>query len=153
MAAEQAVPADAGSITDEMLQQKLALILPADAVATFMGIWAGTGQIKVEVNNVPPSAALDPASVANFPELALSYDQVRQAQILTYRGALSDAHVTELQAANSSPMLGQLLAKVTAVEGALFNSFLSPFMAEQDFQQLLVPSSGRAAAFAAKLFP
>lgn len=151
--AAQTPPTDPSGLTDEILQQKIALVLPADAAAMFMGLWTGTIKQTVTVPGVQPAAQLNPATFAAYPQMALRYDPVTQAQSLTYVGALTDAQSTALLSANPAPLFATLIGKVQAAQQAFFDKALSPFLTPADFQLMLTPAATRAAAIGAKLFP
>jgi hypothetical protein len=138
---EQALPFDPTSLTDDLLQQKLGLVLPADAVATFMGMWTGTLQSSALQPGVPPADQLDPKAFQHTPAVSLSYDAVLQAQRLTYRGVLLDDESSRLQAANHSPVLAALLASVLAQQKAFYDKHLSAFMQPADYQSIFGPLS------------
>jgi len=151
--AAQAPPADPSGFTDEVLQQKIALVVPEDAAAMFMGLWTGSIKQSVSVPGVQPAAQLNPATYAAFPQLVLRYDPVTQAQGLTYLGALTDTQATALLSANSAPLFATLIGKVQAGQQAFFDRALSPFLTPADFQLMLAPAATRTAALGAKLFP
>jgi len=136
---EQALPADLSSLTDDLLQQRLALVLPSDAVTTFMGMWNGTVQYDVVQVGVPPANQLDPAAFVQVPNLTLKYDPVLQAQNLSFRGALTGAQSTQLQAGNASPVFAALLASVQAQEQSFYDKNLSAFLSAKDYQDLFTP--------------
>ena len=133
---DQAVPMDTGGLTDEMLQQKLALVLPSDAVTTFMGMWTGAVQYEVVQGDVPPASKLDPIAYASVPAIRLIYDEVLQAQRLSFRGVLTDEQVKQLEPTQPPPLFSALLAKVQAVEREFYESFLSPFLSPKDYQEV-----------------
>jgi Neuraminidase-like domain/Salmonella virulence plasmid 28.1kDa A protein len=136
---EQAIPSDASTLTDDLLQQKLSLVLSSAAVTTFMGMWNGTIQYNVVQPNVPPGGQLDPAAFAAIPAIHVTYDPVLQAQRLTYSGFLTDTQVAALQRSNPSPLLANLLSQVTASATDYYNKYLSPFLSVQDFKSLFAP--------------
>lgn len=151
--AAQALPADLGTLSSDILQQKVALIMSANDTTTFMGLWNGTLKQQVAVAGIAPASALDPKTVSAFPELTLAYDPVTQSQGLTCIGGLADQRATQMQAANTSPSFAALIARVLAAQKAFFDRALSPFLSSNDFQQILSGADGRLAALAAKLFP
>ncbi|MGA2704759.1 MAG: neuraminidase-like domain-containing protein [Isosphaeraceae bacterium] len=136
---DQALPIDPTSLTDDLLQQKLALVLPADAVATFMGMWTGTVQTSAQQPGVPPANQLDANAFKQTPAVSVSYDAVLQAQRLTYTGVLLDAQSTQLQAANPSPLLAALVAGVLAQQKAFYDKYLSAFLQPADYQSVFAP--------------
>jgi hypothetical protein len=163
---DQAVPSDASVLTDDLLQQKLSLVLSPEAVTTFIGMWNGTAQYEAVQPNVLPDNQLAPAALATVPAMSVSYDPVLQAQRLTYRGLLTDAQASALEAANPSPLLANLLSQVSAAAKDYYSKYLSPFLSMQDFQDLFAPMPAgstdaerqaaileRRARLASQLFP
>ncbi len=136
---DQALPADPTRLTDDLLQQKLALVLPADAVATFMGMWTGTVQTSALQSGVPPANQLDANAFKETPAVSVTYDAVLQAQRLTYQGVLLDAQSAPLQAANPSPLVAALVAGVLAQQQAFHDKYLSAFLQPADYQSTFAP--------------
>jgi hypothetical protein len=136
---EQALPADLSSLTDELLQQRLALILTADAVTTFMGMWKGTMQYDAVQTGVAPASQLDPKVFAQTPAVTLTYDAVLQAQKLSFRGTLTDAQYAQLQTVGASPIFAALLASVQAQGKTFYDTYLSNFLSAKDYQDLFAP--------------
>lgn len=118
--AEHAVPADPASLTDDQLQQKLALVLPPELLASFFGTITGTMEYGVILENVQPADKLDPKAFVSEPTIRVSYDAVRRTQQLTYRGLLLDAKKAQLKVANSSAVLANLLDAVQNQAFAFF---------------------------------
>jgi hypothetical protein len=136
---EQALPADLTSLTDELLQQRLALVLPSDAVTTFMGMWNGTVQHDVVQPGVAPVNQIDPTAFAQVPSLTLTYDPVLQAQKLSFRGTLTNAQSAQLQTVNTSPVFAALLAAVKVQQQSFYDKNLSNFLSTKDYQDLFAP--------------
>jgi hypothetical protein len=134
-----AVPADGSSLTDELLQQKAALVLPSDAATVFSAMWNGTIQYNAAQQGTAQANALDPTALAQMTNLTVSYDPVLQAQKLVYTGVLTDAQLAQLQAANASPLLASLLTQVKAQESDFLSRYLSGFLSAADFQNLFTP--------------
>jgi hypothetical protein len=103
--AEHAVPDDPSALSDEILQQKLGLVLPAGVVTTFLAMLNGTVEYtavpsRVAPARVVPADSLPPAAFANQPAIrAVTYNSTRQEQRLTFRGVLFDAQKNALKAA------------------------------------------------------
>lgn len=110
--AEHAVPTDPLAFTDELLQQKLALVFPPDVVATFLGMWQGTVEYRTAKRAVAPADALKPEAFADEPAIIVRYDQVTHIQTLTYRGVLNDAERARLMAKYSTKPAGVLLTEL-----------------------------------------
>jgi hypothetical protein len=160
LAAEHAIPADASTLTDDLLQQKLSLVLPGDAVTAFVGMWNATIQYDVMQSNVQSSNKLDPAAFASFPAITVTYDTVLQAQKLSYRGVLTDAQAAAIQKPNASPLLANLLKMVSTSVKNFYSKYLSSFLSSDSFQSLFdsatldpAKTSSRRGALAQQLFP
>lgn len=138
--AEHAVPADPASLTDDKLQQKLALVMASDVVQKFFGMWTGTVEYEARVENVDPANKLDPKTFANVSAIRVSYDAKTKIQRLTYRGVLTDTEKTVLKKTFSSKVLADLLDKVQkrakAKAKEFFDKYLSGFLAAADFDLL-----------------
>jgi hypothetical protein len=134
-----AVPADASTLSDELLQQKAALVLPASAASTFAAMWSGTVEYDAAQQGTAQANALDPTAFAQMSDLTVSYDAVLQAQKLAYHGVLTDARLAQLQAANASSLLASLLAQVKAQQSDFLTKYLSGFLSAADFQNLFTP--------------
>ncbi|MFL6201533.1 MAG: neuraminidase-like domain-containing protein [Thermoanaerobaculia bacterium] len=126
---EQAVPA---SLTDDLLRQRLALVMTPEALAAFAGALGGTadaaslgGQIesllaslidtteyRAALAAVQPSDKLDPDQLADEPALRVAYDEARKIQRLTWRGLLPDSRKQALDDAVDSTVLAELLDSV-----------------------------------------
>jgi hypothetical protein len=160
LAVENTVPADASTLTDDLLQQKLSLVLPGNAVTAFMGMWNSTIQYDVTQPNVPPTGKLDPAAFSAFPAITITYDSVLQAQRLSYRGVLTDTQAATLQQANSSPLFTGLLKMVSDSAKNFQTTYLSSFLTPDSFQSLFglptqdaTQNANRRATLAKQLFP
>ncbi|WP_068819221.1 neuraminidase-like domain-containing protein [Phormidesmis priestleyi] len=138
---EHAVPADPASISDDVLQQKLALVLPPDVVTTFMSMWTGTIEYQANQANVLPADQLDAGAIAD-PRIRVTYDpSARQLQRLTFRGVLLDEQKAQLTTANPSPLLATLLNAVQLQAKAFFEKYFVSFLTASDFTLLftLIP--------------
>lgn len=133
------VPTTASRLTDDFLRQKLALALPSDAVDTFFAMWTGTITCTVVQNNVVPADQLHPSDYTGEPEIQVSYDAVRQAQQLTFRGVLFDTQRAQIELTHASPVLAGLLNQVEALAQTYFVSYLQPFLNASDFTTLFTP--------------
>lgn len=137
--ANNAVPSAASSLTDDFLRQKLALALPSNVVDTLFNMWNGTITYSVSQNNVAPGNQLKAADLAQEPEIQVSYDAVRQAQLLTFHGVLFDPQKAQIKAAHPSPVLSALLDQVEQQGQTFYASYLQPFLATNAFTQLFTP--------------
>ncbi|MCI0721217.1 MAG: peptidoglycan-binding protein [Acidobacteria bacterium] len=131
---EHAVPDDPAAFTDGTLRQKLALALPADVAETFLAMWVGTREYEaVYPNPVIPANKLNPETFSQEPAIRVSYNEARQEQRLTVRGALSDARKAELKATFPSPMVGSLLDAAQDQAKAFFKKHFERLVAEEPF--------------------
>jgi GH18 family chitinase len=119
-----AAPADPLAFTDNIIRQKLALVFGSDVVQTFMGMWTGTIQYTAVQTGVPPANQLNPATLTQFPAIQVSYDQVRNAQQLTFTGVLLDIQKNQIEAANNSPVLASLLNSIQGQAQIFFQKYL-----------------------------
>src|SRR5262249_10320358 len=95
---EHAVPDDPATFTDEVLQQKLALVLSSDVAETFYAMWAGTKEFEaIYPDPVASSNRLNPEMFATEPAIRVSYDAVRQVQRLAFWGVLVDSLKAQLK--------------------------------------------------------
>lgn len=138
VATDNAVP-DAAALTDDLLREKLSLVLTADVVETFLAMMAGTVQYEASVGGVAPGSAIDPATLAGEPALTPIYDAVRNAQDLVYRGVLVATEKTRLETAHPGALLAQLLDGVEAQAHAFFDKYLAAFLQPADFDLLFTP--------------
>ena len=87
---EHAIPEDLGTLTDDILRQKLSLILPADVAETFLGMLTGTISYEVyealdtEDEKLDPEAFRDEPAISVEDEYDESLEELRQK--LIYRG-------------------------------------------------------------------
>ncbi len=109
--AEHAVPADPLTFTDEVLRQKLALILPTEVVETFHRMWTGTIEYQAsEEWNKEEKVESDPWPPA--PAVRLYYDTVLE-QVLVHRGVLVEQELERLLDNDSiADLFGGLLRAV-----------------------------------------
>lgn len=133
--AEHAVPDDPGSMSAEVLRQKLGLALPPDVVERFLAMMNGTVEFTATKTGVQPANQLHPAAFADEPSIRqVSYNATRQEQKLTFRGVLFDAQKNDLKGRLPkpvppnpfvpSPILGDLLDDVQAQARTFFTKHL-----------------------------
>lgn len=158
--AEHVVPDDPGAFSDEVLRQKLGLVLPAAIADTFVAMLNGTVEYTVSLPNVAPADALDPASLtAERAIRRVEFNGAAQTQRLTFRGVLLETANQELKdtlpmptpgaAHVPSPVLNALLDEVQAQAQAFFDTHLlggpltadtsTGFLAAADFALLFTP--------------
>jgi len=97
--AEHAMPDDPGALTDEVLRQKLGLVLPADVVATFMAMMNGTAEFTAAKTGLDKANELKPATFSDEKRIRyLAYKEVpHKEQKLTFQGVLFNPQRTGLQ--------------------------------------------------------
>ena len=133
--AEHAVPDDPGGLSDEVLRQKLGLVLPANVVATFTAMMNGTAQFTATKSSVATANKFLPVGFAGEPSIReVPYNATRQEQKLTYQGVLFDPEKAALKArlpkpagANPhvpSPLLADLLDNVQQQAQSFFDLHL-----------------------------
>jgi len=155
--AEHAVPDDPSTLTDEVLQQKLGLVLPAGVVTTFLAMVNGTVEYTAVKSSVAQADSLPPAAFANQPAIrAVTYNSTRQEQRLTFRGVLFDAQKNALKAAINPALtsaqrtlFADLLDNLQKQARAFFDLHLrkqsgsqpeSGFLANADYDLLFAPT-------------
>ena len=151
--ASNAVPTDPLTFTDQIITQKLALAFPSDVVQTFMGMWTGTITYAAVLPGVVSGDKLDPAALTQFPAIRVAYDQVTQAQQLTYQGVLLDAEKTTIETANTSTVLASLLTLIQGQAQTFFQHYFQlatigqetiGFLPASDFDLLFAPVPANA---------
>ena len=88
---DNAVPVDPGAMGEDVLRQKLGLVLPPDVVERFLAMMNGTAEFTATKS---PVALANQLHVEGFSDESafreLVYNGARQEQKLTYRGVLLD---------------------------------------------------------------
>jgi len=112
--AEHATPGDATGLTDDLMRQKLALVLPSSVAAAFLGLLTGAVEHEAVENDVQATEKLDAKAFASEPHVRLTYDEVKRTQRLSYRGLLSETKKAQLKVISSSQLLSNLLDAVQA---------------------------------------
>jgi hypothetical protein len=89
--AAHATPADAAMLSDEVLRDKLGLVLEPEVAARLLAYLAGSVDVTVS-QAIPAAAAIDPADLpAGTAVVRTHYDAAQGQQSLTLRGVFSDA--------------------------------------------------------------
>src|SRR5690606_22357707 len=113
--AEHAIPADPSTLTDDILAQKLGLVLPQEVVEHFMAMLNGTIEYTAVETGVTPDDQLTSEPFKNAPGIrTIRYNQDWQEQQLTFRGVLTDKvknHLTD-EVHELPPILAGLLDDV-----------------------------------------
>jgi hypothetical protein len=157
---DQAIPDDPGALSEDMLRQKLGLVLPADVVEHFLALMNGTAETTAALD-VASANKLTPADFGGHPTIrVLPYNGAKGQQSLVLRGDPSEAQRDNLkdrfndklaggQQAVFAKLLDAVLDTVTAKSTEFFDRNLkkqpanvSPtrgFLDKEQFNQLLAP--------------
>lgn len=153
---EHALPDDPSTLNDEVLQQKLGLVLPPDVVTQFMAMLNGTVEFTAVQSGVSQADSLPAEAFAAYPAIReVAYNATRQEQRLTFRGVLFDAQKNALKAAVDPALSGpqqtlfaNLLDDVQKQARAFFDQHLrkqagtppeSGFLENSDYDLLFAP--------------
>jgi hypothetical protein len=136
---EHAVPDDPGTLSEEVLRQKLGLILPADVVERFLAMMNSSGEFNGSVSAILPEDQLHGTSFVGDPSISqMAYNAVSQNQSIVVRGVLFDAQVTALKERfNPTLTVGQqatfakLLDAVKDESGKRSNEFFIKYLEKQ----------------------
>ncbi len=156
--AEHAVPDDSGSITEEVLRQKLGLALTPDVVERFLAMVNGTVEFTASKTGLDLADELKMSTFSDEERIRqLSYKEVPyKEQKLTFQGVLFDAQKTALQTkfapALSAPQklaFAELLGGVLTLAREFFDNQLmkqklrlddeAGFLEDNDFSLLFFP--------------
>ncbi|MBX3629208.1 MAG: hypothetical protein KF908_04695 [Nitrosomonas sp.] len=95
--AEHAVPDDPGTMSDEVLRQKLGLILLANVAATFLAMMEGTAEFTAVQTVTSEDQLYITDFVGESAIVRLTYNAVTGEQTLVFRGVLLDSQKDELK--------------------------------------------------------
>ncbi len=158
--AEHAVPEDAGTMDEEVLRQKLGLVLTPDVVERFLAMMNGTVDFTATKIGVQPENQLKPEGFADEPSIRqVSYNATNQEQKLTFRGVLFDAEKNDLKGRLPkptppnphvpSPVFGELLDDLQLQARVFFDKQLQKqklrldgeagFLDDSNFNKLFEP--------------
>jgi hypothetical protein len=88
---DNAIPADPGAMGDDVLRQKLGLVLPPDVVERFLAMMNSTAEFTATKSPVALANQLKVEGFSDEPAFReVVYNGARQEQKLTYRGVLLD---------------------------------------------------------------
>jgi ABC toxin N-terminal region/Neuraminidase-like domain len=119
---EHAVPDDPGALSDEVLRQKLGLVLPPNVVERLLSMMSGTVEFTI-ARDVASGDQLYPADFVGEPAISrLTYNGASQKQEIVFRGVLFDAQKSELKA--------RFDAKLNSGQKAAFAGLLDAVQAE-----------------------
>jgi len=165
--AEHAVPDDPGALSEEVLLQKLGLVLPPEVVQRLLAMMNGTAEFTATKTEVAPDDQLKPEGFAEEPAIReVRYNAPRQEQKLTFRGVLFEAQKNDLKNRLpepvppnphvASPVFAALLDDIQAQARDFFKKHLrkqapgaqpaSGFLEEKDFELLFAPTSASLSA-------
>lgn len=155
--AEHTVPA-AGGIGDEVLRQKLGLVLAPEVAARFLAMTNAAVEFTATTIGLDPANKLLPETFSGEERIRqLSYKEVPdKEQKLTFRGVLFEDQKTELQTifdalltAPQRPAFAELLGGVQTLAREFFDNQLKKqklrledeagFLEDGDFSQLFLP--------------
>jgi peptidoglycan hydrolase-like protein with peptidoglycan-binding domain len=153
---EHVIPEDPSTFSDEMLKQKLVLVLSADVAEQFLAMLNGTVEYTATKNGVAPANQLDPQVFVNTTVIRqVSYNEPRQEQKLTLIGVLFDDQKNQLKVlhgpalnAGQKAIFAELLDTAQAQASAFFDTHLleqtatvpvSGFLRLTDFDLLFKP--------------
>lgn len=77
------------TFTDDMLRQKLSLVLPVDILEKFFGFWKDTVEFSAKKEQVEKEKRLDPVTY-QVNSIRVSYDATRKWQHVVHVGVLTD---------------------------------------------------------------
>lgn len=119
---EHALPADSGSITDEVLKQKVGLVFPTDVAERLMAMLDGSVEYVAVESEVAASNAITSVRMKNAPGVMdVSYNSTRSEQKLVFRGVLFDAAKATLLAAYPLAPAGGTFAASASLSKLLTN--------------------------------
>jgi 5-hydroxyisourate hydrolase-like protein (transthyretin family) len=158
---DNAIPVDPGAMGEDVLRQKLGLVLPPDVVERFLAMMNGTAEFTATKSPVALANKLTVEGFSDEPAFReVVYNGARQEQKLTYRGVLLDpvekaallARVPKPVPPNPhvpSAVLSDLLDDVEKQARAFFEKHLQKqaanvqpatgFLAAADFPLLFAP--------------
>ncbi|MEJ7870614.1 MAG: neuraminidase-like domain-containing protein [Rubrobacteraceae bacterium] len=149
--AEHALPADPGTMGEEMLRQKLGLTSPPDVVERFLAMLNGTVEFTATKTGVSSADKLVQETFEDEPSIrGVSYKEVpHEEQKLTLRGVLFQTEKDRLKDQFSSPVLADLLADLEKQARLFFENNLrkqklrlddeAGFLEKGDFKKLFEP--------------
>lgn len=148
--AEHALPDDLGALSDELLRQKLGLILPADVVERFLAMMNATVEFTATKQGVAPTDQLTAEMFTGQPAIRnVHYNATRQEQKLTFRGVLFDSQKAELETIVQTTVFADLLKDVQQQARSFFEKYLQKqdsevqpaygFLEAADFDNLFSP--------------
>ncbi len=160
---EHAVPDDPGAMSEEVLRQKLGLVLPPDVVERFLAMMNGTVEFTATKTGVQQANQLKPEGFADEMSIRqVSYNATNKEQKLTFRGVLFDAEKNDLKGRLPkpvspdshipSPIFGDLLDDIQEQALSFFVKNLqkqaqnvqpvADFLDQADFNLLFAPKPG-----------
>lgn len=117
--AEQVIPDQPDAITDDLVREKLALVLPPDVVETLFGFWNDTIAFDAPKDGVIEARKLAPSTYEVL-GVSVAYDAVRQRQRVIHAGVLTNARKAAILAEVRDP---NAAANATADEKAAYANF------------------------------
>ncbi|NGN66619.1 hypothetical protein G5C51_22285 [Streptomyces sp. A7024] len=117
LAAEHTAPADAASLTDDVVARELGLVLPPELAAQVTAMWQRQMSYTAAKTAVPAAEQIDPAPFKGFPELTITFAPGAGGagtQQVSYRGVPVPERIARITAAGAAAdtLLGKLLAQI-----------------------------------------
>lgn len=99
---EHAMPNSPEDMNDDLLRQKLILVIPPDAVEMFMGLWNESTEFSSVKKDVPEEDSLDPEKY-EVKGIKVAFDSNRRQQSLSHNGVLTNAKKSIILETISAP--------------------------------------------------
>jgi ABC toxin N-terminal region/Neuraminidase-like domain/Salmonella virulence plasmid 28.1kDa A protein len=138
VATELAELSDPARLTDELVAQKVALVLEREAAASLTAMWNGSIEYSHTRSAVPLADRL-PEGLNDEPGFQLSYDSVRDLEQLRLRGMMTLARRTRVLASHPHPALGDILTFFTDQATSFLSAQIGDAAASLDFELLFGP--------------
>jgi hypothetical protein len=119
---QNAVPADLTGLADDILQQKLAALFPAQVIKSLFTLLANGQSYSASQGGVAPASQIDPAPFAQEPQIGFKYDSTTQTQTITYQGVLLDWKKALFTQINGTPLFAALLNGIQQQTTSAFNA-------------------------------
>jgi hypothetical protein len=136
---EHAVPVDPGGLSEDVLRQKLGLILQADVVERFLAMMNGSAEFIAVIPAIAQADQLHRASFVGEPSISqMAYNAVRLEQRIGLRGVLFEGQKTALKDRFNSMLtpgqqttFAQLLDAVQAEATKTKDEFFAKYLEKQ----------------------
>lgn len=122
IASQNALPANLATAGDDVLQQKLATLLPTALLQDFAALIGNGRSYSASQGGVVSAAQIDPTPFAAESALSFAYDATTQTQTATFQGCLLDWKKAQLLQINGSALLSGLLDGIQGQAAAAFTA-------------------------------